>query len=63
MNLEMIPLSKLVPAACNVRKTGAVSIDDLAASIVSHGLLQNLQVRALPSDGVKAEWNFPRCTE
>lgn len=47
MNLETIPLSKLVPAACNVRKTGAIVIEDLAASIAAHGLLQNLQVRPL----------------
>lgn len=47
MNLETIPLSQLVPASCNVRKTGALAIDDLAASIAAHGLLQNLQVRPL----------------
>lgn len=47
MNLETIPLNKLVPAPCNVRKTGALAIDDLAASIAAHGLLQNLQARAL----------------
>lgn len=47
MTLQTIPLNKLIPAACNVRKTGALSIDDLAASIAAHGLLQNLQVRAL----------------
>ena len=39
MNLETIPLNKLVPAPCNVRKTGALAIDDLAASIAAHGLL------------------------
>ena len=47
MTLQTIPLNQLVPAPCNVRKTGALSIDDLAASIAAHGLLQNLQVRAL----------------
>ena len=51
MTLQTIPLNQLVLAPCNVRKTGAVSIDDLAASIAAHGLLQNLQVRALPGDG------------
>ena len=51
MTLQTIPLNQLVPAPCNVRKTGAVSIDDLAASIAAHGLLQNLQVRVLPGDG------------
>ena len=46
MNIEMIPLNLLVPSAANVRKTGVASgIDELAASIAAHGLLQNLQVR------------------
>ena len=46
MKIEMIPLTKLVPSEANVRKTGAsVGIDELAASIAAHGLLQNLQVR------------------
>ncbi len=41
-----IPLSKLVPSAANVRKTGAgVGIEELAASIGAHGLLQNLSVQ------------------
>lgn len=53
MNLETIPLSKLVPAACNVRKTGAIVIEDLAASIAAHGLLQNLQVRPLTHNNGK----------
>ena len=39
-----IPLSKLVHSSQNVRKTGGQSIDDLAASIFAHGLLQNLTV-------------------
>ena len=47
MKIQMIPLSKLVPSRANVRKTGgSVAIDELAASIEAHGLLQNLQVRA-----------------
>ena len=46
MTLQMIPLNQLVPSAANVRKTGAAAgIDELAASIAAHGLLQNLQVR------------------
>jgi ParB family transcriptional regulator, chromosome partitioning protein len=46
MNIEMIPLNKLIPFPANVRKTGALTgIDELAASIAAHGLLQNLQVR------------------
>ena len=39
-----IPVNKLIRSACNVRKTGGESIDDLAASILAHGLLQNLTV-------------------
>ena len=46
MQIEMIPLSKLVPSPANVRKTGAdTGLDELAASIAAHGLLQNLSVR------------------
>lgn len=46
-NVQMIPLNKLVPSPANVRKTGAsIGIEELAASIKAHGLLQNLQVRA-----------------
>ncbi|MFZ5693951.1 MAG: ParB/RepB/Spo0J family partition protein [Pseudomonadota bacterium] len=41
-----IPFSKLIPWDGNVRKTGAASgIDELAASIAAHGLLQSLVVR------------------
>jgi ParB family transcriptional regulator, chromosome partitioning protein len=44
---QMIPLNRLVPSKDNVRKTGGTAgIDELAASIKAHGLLQNLQVRA-----------------
>ncbi len=46
MNIEMIPLSKLIPSPANVRRIGRDDgIDELAASIKAHGLLQNLQVR------------------
>jgi ParB family transcriptional regulator, chromosome partitioning protein len=46
MNIQTIPLNKLIPCPANVRKTGAgVGIEELAASIAAHGLLQNLQVR------------------
>ena len=46
MNIQMIPLNKLIPSPANARKTGAsVGIEELAASIAAHGLLQNLQVR------------------
>lgn len=54
MNIEMIPLNKLIPSPANVRKTGALTgIEELAASIAAHGLLQNLQVR--PGDKGKYE--------
>lgn len=45
----MIPFDKLVLADGNVRRTGAeVGLDELAASIAAHGLLQNLTVRTVP---------------
>jgi ParB family chromosome partitioning protein len=41
-----IPLNKLAPWSGNVRRTGATDgIDELAASIAAHGLLQSLVVR------------------
>jgi ParB family chromosome partitioning protein len=47
MNIELIPLSKLIACPTNVRRTGRNDgIAELAASIKAHGLLQNLQVRA-----------------
>ena len=46
--LSFVPLNKLVRSSLNVRKTGAESIDDLAASIAVHGLLQNLTLRRSP---------------
>ena len=52
MTIEMIPLNKLIPCPANARKTDALSgIDELAASIKAHGLLQNLQVQ--PGTGGK----------
>jgi ParB family chromosome partitioning protein len=39
-----IPLNKLVRSPRNVRKTGGESFEDLAASILAHGLLHNLTV-------------------
>jgi ParB family chromosome partitioning protein len=54
MNIQMIPLNRLTPSPANVRKTGmGIGIDELAASIAAHGLLQNLQVR--PGKGGKFE--------
>jgi ParB family chromosome partitioning protein len=50
MKIKMIPLTDLVPSPDNVRKTGAANgIEELAASIAAHGLLQNLQVRKADS--------------
>jgi ParB family chromosome partitioning protein len=44
--IQDISLAKLVPAAANVRRTNrGVAIEELAASIAAHGLLQNLTVR------------------
>jgi ParB family chromosome partitioning protein len=46
MTIQYLPLSKLVPSPDNVRKTDRLSgIEQLAASIEVHGLLQNLQVK------------------
>ena len=42
--LLQLPLSRLVPSPLNVRKTPSGSLDGLAASILAHGLLQNLNV-------------------
>ena len=49
--LPFVPLNKLVRSSLNVRKTGADSIDDLAASIAFHGLLQNLTVTKKSATG------------
>jgi ParB-like chromosome segregation protein Spo0J len=52
-DLLFIPLRKLGRSSLNVRKTGADSIEDLAASILTHGLIQNLTVakRLTPTKG------------
>ena len=56
MTLQTIPLGKLVPSAANVRKTGGIPIDSLAASIASSGLLNNPGVRPhLRDDGTPTE--------
>jgi ParB family chromosome partitioning protein len=47
MNTQ-IPLTQLRASDINVRKTGGLSIDDLAASITAHGLMHNLTVCAEP---------------
>lgn len=48
MTLSLIPLNNLLRSKRNARRTKAGGIDDLAASILAHGLLQNLLV--LPID-------------
>lgn len=56
MNIQTIPLNRLIPSPANVRKTGAsISIEELAASIAVHGLLQNLQVRPAAAKAGKFE--------
>src|SRR5260370_5513430 len=50
-----IPLNKLVRSPRNVRKTGGESYEDLAASILAHGLLHNLTViEQLTQKGAKS---------
>jgi ParB family chromosome partitioning protein len=50
-SIAQIPLNKLSPSALNVRKKDRkVDIDALAASILAHGLLQNLNVIAKDDD-------------
>src|SRR4029077_3158681 len=49
-NITNIPLNKLTAWEGNVRKTQSKGIDELAASIAAHGLLQSLVVR---KDGKK----------
>ncbi len=45
-SIREIPLNKLVPSSANVRQTGReTGIEELAASILAHGLLQNIAVR------------------
>ena len=50
-----IPLNKLRPSPTNVRKTGAdVGLEEIAASIAAHGLLQPIVVKPeLNGDGIE----------
>lgn len=49
--IHHIALSKLVPSPANVRRTGtAERVEELAASIAAHGLLQNLTVKPTGKD-------------
>ena len=50
-SIQQIPLNKLSPSSLNVRrKDRKADIDALAASILAHGLLQNLNVVAKDED-------------
>jgi ParB family transcriptional regulator, chromosome partitioning protein len=53
-----LPLSRLVPSARNVRKTPRGSLDGLAASILAHGLLQNLNVAPETGPDGQATGNY-----
>jgi len=46
--IVLIPLKHLIVSERNVRKTGGESIEDIAASILKHGLIQNLTVIPRP---------------
>ena len=52
-NIISVPLNKLTRSARNVRKSGGESIDDLASSILVHGLIQNLTVMEQFADNGK----------
>jgi len=57
--VRSIPLSKLTPSEANVRHTNAdVGLDELAASIKAHGLLQNLTVRPVKKSNGKQTGTF-----
>lgn len=54
MTIHLIPLDHLLRSKRNARKTKTGGVDDLAASILAHGLLQHLLVLPidpLPDDG------------
>lgn len=55
LTITDIPLNRLVPSPANVRRTGQnTRVEELAASIEAHGLLQNLTVRPAPAKPKKA---------
>ncbi|MBI4031029.1 MAG: ParB N-terminal domain-containing protein [Proteobacteria bacterium] len=57
-----IPLNKLAVWDGNVRKTGAhEALEELIASLASHGLLQSLVVRAISTKG-KAKGKYQTCS-
>lgn len=50
-DLIRIPLDKLQLSPRNARKTVSAGVEDLAASIAAHGLLQNLTVQPAANEG------------
>jgi ParB family chromosome partitioning protein len=50
-DLIHIPLAQLQLSPRNTRKTISVGVEDLAASIAAHGLLQNLTVQPAANEG------------
>ncbi len=56
-NVQDIPLNKLTASSRNVRRTNpAEGVEELAASILAHGLLQNLTV--IPAAKAKAKGGY-----
>jgi ParB family chromosome partitioning protein len=56
-DIQNLPLNKLTTSSRNVRRTNpAEGVEELAASILAHGLLQNLTV--IPAAKAKAKGNF-----
>ena len=57
-SLKMIPLCQLQPAKINVRKTGRdAGLEELAASIEAHGLLENLLVSKAAPKGEEPRYD------
>lgn len=58
VSIQYIPLSRLKQSPANARKTGVtIGLDELAASIATHGLLQPLIVHPEPNgEGAEAKW-------
>ncbi len=57
--LMTIPLSSLRRSSANIRKTDTTrDLEELAASIAAHGLLQNLTVRPVSGNGKKRATAF-----
>src|SRR3546814_13179692 len=67
-DVRAIPLHQRFPSPLNVRKTGCIRLDGLAASIEARGIIHNLTVtcaRAKPGGPVLMWWpanaGSPRC--